>query len=69
MRAAFKVIGDGKQVAVSFADHGAGVPAFETFKKRFAAFPAKIEMLSRFRTGRRTEKNPCGVWKPGKWTW
>jgi transcription-repair coupling factor (superfamily II helicase) len=29
---------------------------FETFKKRFAAFPAKIEMLSRFRTAAEQKK-------------
>src|SRR5258706_4627036 len=50
MRAAFKVIGDGKQVAVLSPTTVLAFQHYETFKKRFAAFPAKIEMLSRFRT-------------------
>src|SRR5579863_10011810 len=50
MRAAFKVIGDGKQVAVLSPTTVLAFQHFETFKKRFAAFPIKIEMLSRFRT-------------------
>ena len=50
MRAAFKVIADGKQVAVLSPTTVLAFQHFETFKKRFAAFPMKIEMLSRFRT-------------------
>jgi transcription-repair coupling factor (superfamily II helicase) len=50
MRAAFKVISDNKQVAVLSPTTVLAFQHFETFKKRFAAFPAKIEMLSRFRT-------------------
>jgi transcription-repair coupling factor (superfamily II helicase) len=50
MRAAFKVIADGKQVAVLSPTTVLAFQHFETFKKRFAAFPTKIEMLSRFRT-------------------
>jgi transcription-repair coupling factor (superfamily II helicase) len=49
MRAAFKVIADGKQVAVLSPTTVLAFQHFETFKKRFAAFPTKIEMLSRFR--------------------
>ncbi len=47
MRAAFKALGDGKQGRRACADHRARVPAFETFKRRFAAFPVKIQMFSR----------------------
>ena len=50
MRAAFKAIGDSKQVAVLTPTTVLAFQHFETFKKRFAAFPARIEMLSRFRT-------------------
>ena len=50
MRAAFKVIADGKQVAVLSPTTVLAFQHFETFKKRFAAFPTKIEMLSRFRS-------------------
>jgi transcription-repair coupling factor (superfamily II helicase) len=50
MRAAFKAVTDGKQIAVLTPTTVLAFQHFETFKKRFAAFPARIEMLSRFRT-------------------
>jgi transcription-repair coupling factor (superfamily II helicase) len=50
MRAAFKAISDNKQVAVLTPTTVLAFQHFETFKKRFAAFPSRIEMLSRFRT-------------------
>jgi transcription-repair coupling factor (superfamily II helicase) len=50
MRAAFKAVADGKQVAVLTPTTILSFQHFETFKQRFAAFPARIEMLSRFRT-------------------
>jgi transcription-repair coupling factor (superfamily II helicase) len=50
MRAAFKAITDGKQVAVLTPTTVLAFQHFETFKKRFAAFPTRIEMLSRFRS-------------------
>jgi transcription-repair coupling factor (superfamily II helicase) len=56
MPAAFKVISDGKQVAVLAPTTVLAFQHFETFKKRFAAFPAKIEMLSRFRTAAEQKK-------------
>ncbi|MFN3326728.1 MAG: transcription-repair coupling factor [Bryobacteraceae bacterium] len=49
MRAAFKALGDGKQVAVLAPTTVLVLQHFETFKRRFAAFPVRIEMLSRFR--------------------
>src|SRR5205085_2878629 len=48
MRAAFKAVGDGKQVAVLAPTTVLCYQHFETFKERFAAFPVKIAMLSRF---------------------
>src|SRR5437879_7547399 len=56
MRAAFKVISDGKQVAVLAPTTVLAFQHLETFKRRFAAFPAKIEMLSRFRTAAEQKK-------------
>jgi transcription-repair coupling factor (superfamily II helicase) len=56
MRAAFKVIADNKQVAVLSPTTVLAFQHFETFKKRFAAFPTKIEMLSRFRTAAEQKK-------------
>ena len=50
MRAAFKAVMDGKQVAVLTPTTVLAYQHFETFKKRFAAFPAKIDLLSRFRS-------------------
>src|SRR5262249_42367621 len=50
MRAAFKAISDSKQVAVLSPTTVLCFQHFETFKRRFAPFPARIEMLSRFRT-------------------
>jgi transcription-repair coupling factor (superfamily II helicase) len=52
MRAAFKALGDGKQVAVLAPTTVLALQHFETFKKRFAPFPVRVEMLSRFRTAR-----------------
>ncbi|MCS7043937.1 MAG: transcription-repair coupling factor [Bryobacteraceae bacterium] len=52
MRAAFKALGDGKQVAVLAPTTVLALQHFETFKKRFAPFPVRVEMLSRFRTPR-----------------
>src|SRR5690349_4567524 len=56
MRAAFKAINDGKQVAVLAPTTVLAFQHFETFKKRFAAFPTKVEMLSRFRTAAEQKK-------------
>ena len=56
MSAAFKAISDNKQVAVLSPTTVLAFQHFETFKKRFAAFPAKIEMLSRFRTAAEQKK-------------
>jgi transcription-repair coupling factor (superfamily II helicase) len=50
MRAAFKAVMDGKQVAVLAPTTVLVFQHFKTFQKRFSAFPARIEMLSRFRT-------------------
>ncbi len=50
MRAAFKALGDDKQVAVLVPTTILAYQHLETFRERFAAFPVEIEMLSRFRT-------------------
>ncbi len=52
MRAAFKAMGDGKQVAVLAPTTVLCFQHFETFKKRFQPFPVRIEMLSRFRNAK-----------------
>ena len=50
MRAIFKAVMDGKQVAVLTPTTVLSFQHYETFKQRFAAFPISIEMLSRFRS-------------------
>jgi len=50
MRAAFKAVQDGRQVAVLTPTTVLSFQHFETFKNRFRQFPIKVEMISRFRT-------------------
>ena len=50
MRAAFKAVLDGKQVAVLAPTTILADQHFHTFRRRFAAFPVTIELLSRFRS-------------------
>ncbi len=50
MRAAFKAIADSKQVAVLAPTTVLAFQHYETFRRRFAAFPIRVGMLSRFRT-------------------
>jgi transcription-repair coupling factor (superfamily II helicase) len=52
MRAAFKAVSDGKQVAILAPTTVLVFQHFETMRRRFAAFPVSIEMLSRFRTAK-----------------
>jgi transcription-repair coupling factor len=50
MRAAFKAVMENKQVAVLAPTTVLTFQHFKTFQQRFAAFPVRIDMLSRFRT-------------------
>ena len=50
VRAAFKAVMGGKQVAVLAPTTVLAIQHFETFKSRFASFPVKVEMVSRFRS-------------------
>jgi len=52
MRAAFKAMGDGKQVAVLAPTTVLAFQHAQTFGRRFQPFPVRIEMLSRFRTAK-----------------
>ena len=56
MRAAFKAVQDGKQVAVLAPTTILCFQHYETFNKRFAQFPINVEMISRFRT-KKEQKN------------
>jgi transcription-repair coupling factor (superfamily II helicase) len=50
LRAAFKVVADGRQVAVLVPTTVLAQQHFHTFSDRFGAFPARVELLSRFRS-------------------
>ena len=50
LRAAFKAVMDGKQVALLTATTVLAFQHYKTIRERFAAFPIRIEMLSRFRS-------------------
>jgi len=50
MRAAFKAVMDGKQTAILTPTTVLAYQHFDTFRQRFAPFPVKVELLSRFRS-------------------
>lgn len=50
LRAAFKAVNDGRQVAVLVPTTVLALQHFTTFSNRLAAFPARVEMLSRLRS-------------------
>jgi transcription-repair coupling factor (superfamily II helicase) len=50
VRAAFKTVMDGKQVAVLAPTTVLGQQHFEVFRQRMLEYPVRIEMLSRFRS-------------------
>ena len=50
LRAAFKAACDSKQVAILVPTTVLAQQHYENFKKRFAAYPVNVEMLSRFRS-------------------
>ena len=59
LRAAFKAVMDGKQVAILAPTTVLAFQHCKTLAKRFAAFPVRIELLSRFRS--KTEQNSLVV--------
>ena len=56
MRAAYKAVNDSKQVTVLAPTTVLAFQHYETFKRRFAAFPVNIEMISRFRTAKQQKE-------------
>jgi transcription-repair coupling factor (superfamily II helicase) len=56
MRAAFKAVGDNRQVALLAPTTVLAFQHYETFKQRFAAFPVTIEMISRFRNAKQQKE-------------
>ncbi|HEY9170875.1 MAG TPA: transcription-repair coupling factor [Verrucomicrobiae bacterium] len=56
IRAAFKAVMDGKQVAVLVPTTVLAQQHFNTFRERMADYPMRIELLSRFRTRRAQQR-------------
>ena len=56
VRAAFKAIQDGKQVAVLVPTTLLATQHFNTFADRFASYPVRVEVLSRFLTTSQAKK-------------
>jgi transcription-repair coupling factor (superfamily II helicase) len=56
VRAAFKAVLDGRQVAVLTPTTVLAMQHFETFVRRYAPFPVRVEMVSRFKTPAETKK-------------
>jgi transcription-repair coupling factor (superfamily II helicase) len=61
MRAAFKALGDGKQVAVLAPTTVLSYQHYETFRRRFAAFPVRVELASRFRSAKEVKATLADV--------
>lgn len=61
LRAAFKAVMSGKQVAVLVPTTVLAQQHYDTFRQRLAAFPVSVEMLSRFRTPREQEQILYGL--------
>lgn len=56
VRAAFKAVQDGKQVAVLAPTTLLAQQHFETFSNRYLSFPVRVACLSRFTSGKEAEK-------------
>lgn len=63
MRAAFKAVQDGKQVAFLVPTTVLAQQHYESFIERFIDFPVEVEMLSRFRTKKQTDEIKAGLRK------
>lgn len=61
LRAAFKAIMDGKQVAFLVPTTILAQQHFETMKERFQGFPIEIGLLSRFRTKKQQTETLKGM--------
>ncbi|MGI8905978.1 MAG: transcription-repair coupling factor [Candidatus Sumerlaeaceae bacterium] len=61
IRAAFKAITDNKQVALLCPTTILARQHYDNFRERFADYPMKVEMLSRFRTPKETREVQKGL--------
>ena len=56
IRAAFKAVMDGQQVAMLVPTTVLAQQHFNTFRERMADYPVRVELLSRFRTPRERKR-------------
>ena len=68
MRAVFKCVLDGKQAAILAPTTILADQHHRTLRRRFAAFPVTIDLLSRFRYARGAEGGRCGASRRGRST-
>ncbi|MEY4039513.1 MAG: hypothetical protein RLZZ52_381 [Actinomycetota bacterium] len=61
VRAAFKAVQDGKQVAILVPTTLLVKQHFETFQERFAGFPVHLRALSRFQTEKQAKETLAGM--------
>ena len=61
LRAAFKAVMEGSQAAILVPTTVLALQHFETFTERLAAFPVKVEMLSRFRSAKEQAAIAAGL--------
>ena len=61
VRAAFKAIQDGRQAAVLVPTTLLAAQHLQTFRERYAPYPVRVEMLSRFLTGAQTRAVTAGL--------
>lgn len=61
LRAAFRVVMDGRQVAVLVPTTVLAQQHFQTFRDRFKPFPVHVQMLSRFRTAKQNREAVLGI--------
>jgi transcription-repair coupling factor (superfamily II helicase) len=61
LRAVFKAVQDGRQAAILVPTTLLAQQHFQTFTERFAAYPVRVEVLSRFLTSAQARKVAAGV--------
>ena len=69
VRAAFKAVQDGKQVAVLVPTTLLVQQHFQTFSDRYSGFPVKVAALSRFQTDKEARGRPRRAWPTARSTW
>ena len=66
LRAAFKAVMDGKQVAILVPTTVLAQQHYDTFRQRLLPFPVDVEMLSRFRS-RKSRMRSSAAWAWVRW--